>query len=85
MNPVVEKKWMDIRDMILNEIADLPDIVVHIPLWQPVGLEQGLSWLRSTVYEGYFVGYRVEHSASRTTLFLKSWEFGEEEPECTPA
>ncbi len=32
------------------------------------------------IYEGWYVDYLVEGSGSRSTLWLKLWEYGEDEP-----
>jgi len=49
-----------------------------IPSWSPENSPMALRWMRSQLWEGFSVAYRVDHSAKQ--VFFKTWEFGEQEP-----
>jgi hypothetical protein len=50
----------------------------HIPGWSPENSSMGLRWMRSQLWEGFYVAYQIDHAAKRVNF--KSWEFGESEP-----
>lgn len=50
----------------------------HIPGWAPETSIMGFRWIQSQLWEGFYVSYRVEHSAKRVQF--KCWEYGEPEP-----
>ncbi len=41
----------------------------------------GLRWLQSSIYEGYYVAYQIDATDDRAIVWLKSWEYGEVEPD----
>jgi len=49
----------------------------HSVAGRPVGIEQGLRWIQASVFEGFYVAFRVDKSAALATVWLKKWEFGE--------
>ncbi|HEY9197864.1 MAG TPA: hypothetical protein VIR60_00770 [Gammaproteobacteria bacterium] len=49
-----------------------------IPGWSPENSAMALRWMRSQLWEGFYVYYQVDHSAKQVRL--KTWEFGEQEP-----
>jgi len=80
VNHPVHKKWEALRDALLDELRDASEVVVRIPRWEPVGLEEGLNWARSSIYEAFYVAYRVQWSGASATVWMKIWEFGQDEP-----
>lgn len=70
-----------LRDGLREALQDAAEIVARIPDWPPTSIEEGMRWVQSSVYEGFYVAFRVDHSATSATVWLKKWEFGEEEPE----
>lgn len=79
MNPV-EVRWQQLRDTLIIEIAARPNVICRIPDWEPVDMEMGLRWLQSTIYEGYYVAYRITDSSDGLEVWFKYWEFGELAP-----
>ncbi|HOL56857.1 MAG TPA: hypothetical protein PLD75_04765 [Spirochaetota bacterium] len=78
MNEEVEKRWLEIKLKILNDLGNRNNIKVYIPRWKPVDLKTGLEWIQKTIYEGYYVKYRIRDNDH---LELMYWEFGEDEPD----
>lgn len=37
--------------------------------------------MQSSVYEGFYVAFKVERAAASTIVWLKKWECGQDEPE----
>ena len=81
MNPSVQQKWETLRDSLRQELGDAVEVVARIPDWPPSSIEQALRWVQASVYEGFYVAFRVERSATSATVWLKKWEFGEDEPD----
>jgi hypothetical protein len=81
MNASVQKEWEATKDSLLAELRDATEVVVRIPDWEPVGIEMGLQWMRSSIYEGFQVAFRVERSGATAKVWMKKWEFGENEPD----
>jgi len=81
MNQAVQQKWEALRDSLRGELVDAVEVVVRIPGWPTVGIEQGLRWIQASVFEGFYVAFRVDKSAASATVWLKKWEFGENEPD----
>jgi hypothetical protein len=79
-NPV-EQRWLELESELRKSLAGVNQISCHVPGWEPVDLEMGLRWLQSSIYEGYYVAYRIDASDNSATVRLKSWEYGEDEPE----
>ena len=76
----VEARWEQMRDALQAEIADHPHVVCRIPGWEPVDLAMGLRWLRSTIFEGFSVAYRITNADEEAAVWFKRWEYGEPEP-----
>lgn len=49
-----------------------------IPGWAPEDLAMAIRWIRSQLWEGFFVAYKINET--KKLVALKTWEFGEEEP-----
>jgi hypothetical protein len=81
MNPEVLGRWERCRVGIAQAVAGADRVIVRIPGWPPVGLDEGLEWCRINIYEGFFVAYLAEQVERDTVLWLKVWEFGCDEPE----
>ena len=60
MNQAVQQKWEALRDSLRGELADAVEVSVRIPGWPAVGIEQGLRWIQSSVFEGFYVAFRVD-------------------------
>jgi hypothetical protein len=80
-----ENRWIELRDSLLKEVAGPAPVIVRIPKWQPVGLEEGLRWVQSMIYEGFYIAYKISRSDSFVTVWIKRWEYGEDEPAWTIA
>ncbi len=80
MNPVIQK-WHDAKDALLNETAGLQEVICLIPGWKPVSLEDGMQWLRASIYEGFHVSHRIVVKNGSSLVQFKIWEFGEDEPD----
>jgi len=76
-----EDKYNDIRELIINVIKNEKIESIKIPDWQPVSIEDGFVWIRSTIYEGYYLKWRTVKIKGKNQLELMSWEYGEDEPE----
>ena len=77
-----EIRWEYFEKEINKVILDNRIDIVLIPNWEPVGIDIGLHWLKATVYEGYYIKYRIKkNSSQQIVLELLNWEYGEEEPE----
>ncbi|RYD84464.1 MAG: hypothetical protein EOP84_05405 [Verrucomicrobiaceae bacterium] len=81
MNASVQEKWETLRDSLRQELSEADEVVARIPGWPPSSIEQALRWVQASVYEGFYVAFRVERSAASVTVWLKKWESGEDEPE----
>ncbi|MDR3427738.1 hypothetical protein [Silvimonas sp.] len=64
---------------LANELGDASQYSFLIPGWEPVDSIMGFRWMRSTLWEGFYVAYQIDDVA-RVVRF-KSWEFGDLEPE----
>ncbi|MGE0742110.1 MAG: hypothetical protein AB7O98_12270 [Hyphomonadaceae bacterium] len=65
---------------VAREVSDAAHVQVRIPDWQPVGLDEGLHWMRETLSEGFYVASRVTWKEREATVWMKLWEYGEPEP-----
>jgi hypothetical protein len=63
-----------------HEVKSAADVVVRIPDWDPVGLDEGLQWMRCVLAEGFRVESRVTWAGDKATVWMKAWEFGQSEP-----
>lgn len=71
-------KWNHIEKEISEIIIKEHIRNMQIPHWEPVDTETGMNWIKSTIYEGYYIKYRINTSSK--IIDLISWEYGEEEP-----
>lgn len=76
----VKKIWEKERDDLLDEIRGYSEVTCQIPGWDPVDLAMGLKWMRSSIYEGYYVEYRVHEKEGQAIIEFKLWEYGDDEP-----
>lgn len=74
VNRTAEERWTEHRDGLLQELVAAAEIVIRIPGWDPVGLDEGLRWLQSTHYEGFKVGHQIEWAGRRATVAFDPWE-----------
>ncbi|WP_417863049.1 hypothetical protein [Vreelandella venusta] len=65
-------------DEFTAKIREPKEFTFHIPGWKPVDSKQGLWWITSQLWEGFNVAYQID--SERKQVYLKFWEFGEEEP-----
>ena len=79
MNPEVEARWVELRRAIERDLDDA-DAVARVPTWPPTTVEAALEWARTSVHEGWSVTHLVDRSEEPTTLWMKVWEFGDDEP-----
>lgn len=49
-----------------------------IPGWAPETSVMGFHWMRSQLWEGFKVAYKIDHQAK--LVHFKFWEFDEPEP-----
>lgn len=47
-----------------------------MPGWEPVTVPAIYDWLRLHIYEGFYVSFLVEGNV----VWVKEWEFGNDEP-----
>lgn len=66
-------------DELTAKVRDPEEFTFLIPGWEPVDLKRGLWWIKSQLWEGFYVAYQIDSEKER--VYLKSWEFGEDEPE----
>jgi hypothetical protein len=81
MNASVQQKWEAAKDSLLSDVRDTTEVVVRIPGWKPVGIEMALQWMKSSIYQGFYVAHKVERSGTMATVWMKVWEFGKDEPD----
>ena len=74
-------RWEQCRDRLNAEVTGFSEVVCRIPGWQPESLEVGLRWLQSSIYEAFYVDFRVEPRGNVATVWFKIWEYGEPEPD----
>ena len=75
----IEKRYNDIENEILKASKSEDIEIIKIPNWDPVNIHEGLRWIRSSVFEGYYVKYRIVKEERRIDVL--NWEYGEEEPD----
>jgi hypothetical protein len=64
---------------LLTELSGKEDeYSFHIPGWSPENSSMGLRWMRSQLWEGFYVAYQVDHTTRQVRF--KTWEYGEPEP-----
>ena len=81
MNQAVENKWLNLRDRINTAIDQTQTVQIRVPGWQAISLTEGLLWVQSQIYEGYYVDFKVTLERDHgQTVWLKTWEYGEVEP-----
>jgi hypothetical protein len=75
MNPREEAEKL--AASLITEIAsDVENYRFLIPDWEPESKDMGLRWLKSQVWEGFYVSYKINKETK--VVYLKSWE--DEEP-----
>lgn len=63
------------------EVADCEVVEVRLPGQPPCDLADGLDWLAAMAAEGWYTDYSVERDGSSAVVWVKSWEYGDPEPE----
>ncbi|WP_252106576.1 MULTISPECIES: hypothetical protein [unclassified Halomonas] len=66
-------------DELKTKLREPKDFTFFIPGWEPVDSKQGLWWTTSQLWEGFYVAYQVD--SEKKAAHLKTWEFGEDEPD----
>ncbi|MBE0462097.1 MAG: hypothetical protein ACTIDY_01530 [Halomonadaceae bacterium] len=66
-------------DELTAKVGEPEEFTFLIPGWEPVDSKQGLWWITSQLWEGFYVAYQID--SKKKLVYLKSWEFGEDEPE----
>jgi hypothetical protein len=79
MNPDVEARWFELCEAIERDLGDTK-AVARVPTWPPTAVEVALEWARTSIYEGWYVSHLVDRNEAPTTLWMKVWEFGDDEP-----
>ena len=74
------ERWAEARETLLAQLTPAETVNVLVPGWQPIGIEDGLNWLRATIFEGYYVKSHIEWTGDVATVAFKFWEFGDPEP-----
>jgi hypothetical protein len=69
INPDVVEEWEQQRNALRAEVAGLAEVCCHIPGWEPVDLDVRLRWLQSSIFEGFYVTYRVSTAGERGDVF----------------
>ncbi|MCB5184699.1 hypothetical protein LG201_05735 [Methylobacillus gramineus] len=67
-----EQAEIQITELLRELNNEESEYSFHIPGWSPENSSIGLRWMRSQLCEGFYVAYKIEHSAKRVNL--KSWE-----------
>ena len=65
-------------DALAAQLGEPSAYSYFIPNWETVDAKQGLWWMRSQLWEGFYVAHRVDVTMKR--VYFKCWEFGDEEP-----
>jgi len=69
----------EIESNLLKELGREPsEFTFHIPGWTAQSSSVGLHWMKSMLYEGFYVAHNVEKTGKR--VFFKYWEYGDSEP-----
>ena len=77
MNPEVEKKWLQEKESLLQEVGEEKEVLCHVPGWEPVDLSMGLRWLQRSIYEGFTVSHQVAKAPNLAVV-----RFSISEPDC---
>lgn len=80
LDPDVEDRWLRTRAAVQNAVGETTAVEGRIPGWEPTSLDETLDWLRVHVYEGYYVAFHAVPHENGLTLWVKEWEYGEDEP-----
>jgi hypothetical protein len=65
---------------ILAAVDDDMPVSCLIPGWEPVDLAMGLQWAKASIYEAFYVKFKVEKTANEQIVRFAIWEYGEDEP-----
>jgi hypothetical protein len=63
---------------LIRELGEASQFTFLVPGWDAVNSIAGLHWVRSSLWEGFYVAHKIDHH--RRLVYLKSWEFGQAEP-----
>ena len=74
----VKEEGEEIANSLLSKLGENPDeFQFLIPDWEPQETQMAIRWLKSQVWEGYYVTYKIDQLSKR--VYLKSWE--DDEPD----
>ncbi|MCA1197780.1 hypothetical protein K9B35_07365 [Sphingomonas sp. R647] len=69
-----ELRWLEHRDRLAADLGDAATVLVEIPGWEPVNLDEGLRWLRASYYEAFKVDHEIVRSGKQAVVRFRSWE-----------
>jgi hypothetical protein len=72
-----EETELRLADLI-KELGEPSEYTFHVPGWSPIDSGDGFHWFRATLWEGFYVAYKIDHASKQ--VHFKSWEHGEPEP-----
>ena len=72
--PTAQERLQSYRERLASELGDAATVTVRIPGWEPVGLNYGMHWLQSSLYEGFQVDHEIERSGDAATITFRIWE-----------
>jgi hypothetical protein len=81
VNVELAKRIEETISSVAREVSGAASVLVRMPDWQPVGLDEGLHWMRESLSEGLHVASRVTWKEREATVWVKLWEHGEPEPD----
>jgi len=70
----VYELWEQQRDRLTTALKGADDVIVRIPDWEPVDLEEGLRWLQASHYEAFKVDHRITWKGKTATVHFAIWE-----------
>lgn len=79
-NNPVESEWLEAEAALRRALGNSHNASCLIPGWEPVDLATGLHWLKTSIYEGYYVKFRIDEAETCKIVKFKIWEYGEDEP-----
>jgi hypothetical protein len=71
---LAQQRWERHRDRLLADLDSAKNVIIQVPGWQPVSLEEGLRWLQSSHYEAFHVDHDVARAGDNATVTFKIWE-----------
>jgi hypothetical protein len=72
--PTAQERWERYRERLISDLGDALEVIIQIPGWEPVGLNYGMHWLQSSLFEGFQVDHEIERSGSTAKVIFRIWE-----------